>query len=88
MFTGELSSYERKEAMKQVVNSGGIIISGVSSKTDFLIVGIQDKSLVGESGLSTKERKAYELMNNGKTIRILDEEEYIQLLNQYSIHST
>jgi DNA polymerase III subunit epsilon len=82
VFTGELSTLERKEAMQQVVNSGGIIKSGVSSKTDFLIVGTQDKSLVGESGLSTKERKAYELMNKGKTIKILTEEEFIQLLSQ------
>ncbi|WP_223593654.1 TerD family protein [Neobacillus bataviensis] len=82
VFTGELNSLERKEAMQQVVNSGGIIKSGVSSKTDFLIVGVQDKSLVGESGLSTKERKANELINKGKAIRILNEEEFIQLLHQ------
>ncbi|WP_144553331.1 TerD family protein [Bacillus sp. X1(2014)] len=82
VFTGELNSLERKEAMQQVVNSGGIIKSGVSSKTDFLIVGTQDKTLVGESGLSTKERKAYELINKGKTIKILKEEEFIQLINR------
>lgn len=82
VFTGELSTLERKEAMQQVVNSGGIIKSGVSSKTDFLIIGTQDKSVVGESGLSTKERKAYELMNKGKTIKIINEEEFIQLLSQ------
>ncbi|MEH7333960.1 TerD family protein [Neobacillus drentensis] len=82
VFTGELNSLERKEAMQQVVNSGGIIKSGVSSKTDFLIVGTQDKSLVGESGLSTKERKANELINKGKTIKILNEKEFIQLLHQ------
>jgi DNA polymerase-3 subunit epsilon len=82
VFTGELSTLERKEAMQQVVNSGGMIKSGVSSKTDFLIVGTQDKSLVGESGLSTKERKAYELFNKGKTIKILNEEEFIELLSK------
>ncbi|MEH7419422.1 TerD family protein [Neobacillus drentensis] len=81
VFTGELNSLERKEAMQQVVNSGGIIKSSVSSKTDFLIVGIQDKSLVGEGGISTKERKAHELINKGKMIRILNEEEFIQLLH-------
>ncbi|WP_026565554.1 hypothetical protein [Bacillus sp. UNC41MFS5] len=54
--------------LMQVVNSGGIIKSGVSSKTDVLIVGIQDQSLVGESGLSTKESKANELINKGKRL--------------------
>jgi DNA polymerase-3 subunit epsilon len=38
--------------------------------------------LVGESGLSTKERKAYELFNKGKTIKILNEEEFIELLSK------
>ncbi|MEW9053045.1 MAG: exonuclease domain-containing protein [Neobacillus sp.] len=82
VFTGELSTLERKEAMQQVVNSGGMIKSGVSSKTDYLVVGTQDNALVGESGLSTKERKAYELINKGKAIKILKEEEFIELLNQ------
>jgi DNA polymerase III subunit epsilon len=42
---------------KIVVDIGGVIKCGVSSKTHYLVDGIQDKSLVGEDGLSTKEEK-------------------------------
>lgn len=43
MFTGELQTLERKEAMQKVVDLGGILKSGVSSKTDYLVVGIKIK---------------------------------------------
>ncbi|MEH7249255.1 exonuclease domain-containing protein [Neobacillus niacini] len=86
VFTGELSSLERKEAMQQVVNFGGFIKSGVSSKTDYLVVGIQDKSLVGKEGRSTKERKANELIDNGKDIKIINEQDFMKLLNPVSLN--
>ncbi len=62
VFTGELETIDRRDAMQKVVDLGGIVKSGVSGKTDYLVVGIQDKSLVGDDGLSTKEVKAYELI--------------------------
>jgi DNA polymerase-3 subunit epsilon len=65
---------------KKVVDLGGIVKSGVSGKTDYLVVGIQDKSLVGDDGLSTKEVKAYELIEKGKKIKIINESEFISLL--------
>lgn len=79
VFTGELSKYGRKEAMQLVADLGGIVKSGVSSKTDYLIVGVQDESIVGDDGLSRKEEKAYELIENGQDIQILDENEYVRL---------
>ncbi|MFK9094447.1 hypothetical protein [Bacillus salipaludis] len=54
--------------------------SGVSSKTDFLVVGIQDKSF-GKGGISTKEKKAYELIEKGRAIKLINESEFISLLN-------
>jgi DNA polymerase-3 subunit epsilon len=80
VFTGELTSLDRKEAMQRVVNAGGFIKSGVSSKTDFLVVGIQDKTLVGDKGISTKEKKAYELNEKGKDIKLINESEFISLI--------
>ncbi|WLR54601.1 exonuclease domain-containing protein [Mesobacillus subterraneus] len=81
VFTGELQAIDRKAAMQRVVNLGGIIKSGVSSKTDYVIVGHQDKSLVGEKGLSTKEVKAYSLIEQGIEITVLNENEFTNLLN-------
>jgi len=80
VFTGELSRYERKEAMQLIADLGGIIKSGVSSKTDYLIVGIQDETIVGDDGMSKKEEKAYVLIENGQDLTILDEEEFYDKL--------
>lgn len=80
VFTGDLQTLERKEAMQQVVNVGGILKSGVSSKTNFLIVGKQDTQLVGNTGISSKEKKAAELQEKGMDIKVLHEEEFLQLL--------
>lgn len=80
VFTGELESIDRKTAMQTVVNLGGFVKSTVSSKTDILVVGIQDKLLVGEEGISTKERKAFQLIADGKDIKVLREAEFIRLL--------
>ncbi|WP_341877631.1 exonuclease domain-containing protein [Defluviitalea saccharophila] len=80
VFTGELQSLDRKEAMQKVVDLGGHVKSSVSSKTDYLVVGIQDKSLVGEDGLSSKEEKALELQRKGHPIKIINEDEFKKLI--------
>lgn len=82
VFTGELSKYGRKEAMQLVADLGGIIKSGVSGKTDYLIVGEQDETIVGDDGLSKKEEKAYELIENGQDITILNEDEFYELVEE------
>jgi len=80
VFTGELMNIDRKLAMQNVVDLGGIVKSGVSSKTDYLVVGIQDKALVGEDGMSSKEKKAYELKSKGHYIQIIGEDDFLELL--------
>ncbi len=80
VFTGELKNISRRNAMQKVVNIGGIVKSSVSSKTDYLIVGKQDLTLVGSSGLSTKERKAYDFIDKGFNIKILSESDFINLI--------
>lgn len=62
VFTGNLQTIIRKDAMQCVVDLGGIIKSNISRKTDFVVLGKQDKTLVGKDGMSTKERKARELV--------------------------
>lgn len=79
--TGEFSAFDRKEAMQRLIDIGAVVKSGVSGKTDYLFVGVQDKKLVGEDGLSTKEEKAYQLIEQGKNIQILKESDFIKLLN-------
>lgn len=81
VFTGEFETFSRREGMQMLVNVGGIVKSTVSSKTDYLIVGTQDKDLVGEDGLSSKEEKAYSLIENGINIKIIHEKEFLEMLH-------
>lgn len=81
VFTGELEHFDRRTAMQNIVDLGGNIKNSVSSKTDYLVVGTQDKSLVGEDGMSTKEEKAYQLINKGSNIKVINENEFLKLLN-------
>lgn len=81
VFTGELSM-EREEAMQLAVNAGALLKSSVSRKTDYLVVGQQDPTLVGFDGMSTKEEKAHELNNAGKAqIFIINEDEFVRLVS-------
>lgn len=80
VFTGTMRT-ARQDAMQMAVDVGAIVTSGVSSKTDYLVVGRQDKALVGDDGLSSKEEKAYELNQAGKaSIKILSESQFLGLL--------
>lgn len=82
VLTGELESLSRKDAMQKILDAGGVIKNGVTSKTNYLIVGKQDKKLVGADGLSTKEEKAYDLIKAGKNIAIINENEFLSLLEK------
>ena len=80
VLTGDLETLTRSSAMQRIVDVGGVAKSGVSAKTDFVIVGKQDASVVGSDGMSTKERKAHELKDKGAAIQILNEKEFLELL--------
>lgn len=82
VFTGELS-IDRREAMQLAVDHGAIVKSSVSRKTNYLIVGRQDKSIVGEDGMSTKEERAYELNNSGAAeIKIISEDDFFKIVGK------
>lgn len=80
VLTGDLETLGRKQALQRISDVGGIIRNSISSKTDFLIVGKQDKKIVGESGISSKERKAYDLIDKGQNIQILNESIFLHHL--------
>lgn len=76
-FTGTCEFGPRKELIEKVARIGGIPVNSVSAKTDVLVVGQQDYSRVGESGMSTKQRKAMQLLEKGQDIEILSEAEFL-----------
>lgn len=79
VFTGELSM-TRAEAFEAAAELGLEIKSGVSKKTNYLVVGEQDENLVGPTGISSKQIKAEALVDEGFDIQILDEDEFIELI--------
>jgi DNA ligase (NAD+) len=68
VITGELSSYSRKEAEVEIEKRGGKMVSSVSKKTSYVIVGESPGS---------KAAKAAELQ-----LPILSEQDFLQLLQQ------
>ncbi|WP_133179019.1 exonuclease domain-containing protein [Shewanella decolorationis] len=79
VFTGELS-ISRAEAFESAAELGLEIKTGVSKKTNYLVVGEQDENLVGPSGISSKQLKAQDLIDEGFDIQILDEDEFMELI--------
>ncbi|MEW6455946.1 MAG: NAD-dependent DNA ligase LigA [Acidobacteriota bacterium] len=68
IITGALSKYTREEAKNLIERYGGKVVSSISSKTDFLIVGKEPGS---------KFEKAKEL-----GIKMLYEEEFLKLIEE------
>ena len=80
VFTGTLESMPRREAFQAAVDAGAKPSQSVSTRTDYLVMGITDLRKVGETGKSTKHRKALALAAEGHSIDIIDEEQFICLL--------
>ena len=79
--TGELESLSRQQAIREVEKRGGTVKDSISRQTNYLVVGIQDLSIVGPDGLSGKQRTVNQLNESGKAhIQIVNEEEFLLLL--------
>ena len=57
----------------------GIAAKDVTDRTQVLVVGQQDYRVVGESGLSNKQKKAMAKLDKGQEIEILSEAEFLQM---------
>lgn len=73
LFTGTLPTLKRNDAEKMAVEQGGIIVSGVSAKLNYLVVG---------EDAGSKLEKAKKI----NTVRIISEAEFIAMLNNNSIN--
>lgn len=86
VFTGKFVHGNRRELRQKITD-----ISGVSSPdnlrktTDILVVGEQDYRVVGESGMSEKQRKAEEMLLRGSDIEIMSELEFYRYLSSHTI---
>jgi len=69
VFTGSMEKFNRKAAKEMVVNKGGRVSNTISKNTNFLVAG---------PGAGAKLEKAKKL-----GIKIINEEEFEQLVNKY-----
>lgn len=80
VFTGTLKSMSRQSAIQLIGQVGGSVGSSVTRKTDYLIVPHTSVYNLNEAEMSTKLKKAIELMYKGQTIQILNEQEFLNAL--------
>jgi len=75
VLTGALERFTRDEAQEIIESLGGRVTSGVSRRTDYVVVGANPGS---------KYEKAMELIRSGThpDLKILDEEEFIRLVGR------
>lgn len=79
-FTGTTRFAVRKDLLQMIKNIGGIPMNSVTKETDVLVVGQQDYRVVGADGMSTKQKKALSMLENGYNIEILSEVEFLERL--------
>lgn len=75
--TGTLKFCLRVDALQIIADIGGTPCDSVTKKTDILIIGQQDYKKVGENGMSSKHKKALDLIHKGQKIDILSEEDFL-----------
>lgn len=67
--------------MQCVLNAGGKPASGVTKKTDYLVVGEADlRQLRQGEQLTSKMKKALQLRESGSPIQVFGESDFVQLL--------
>jgi len=76
-FTGTCQYGTRKELLQKIKDVGGIPTNDVVKDTDVLVVGQQNYRVVGEDGMSNKQKKALKFLKEGYDIEILSEIEFI-----------
>lgn len=82
VFTGTLKSMSRLSATQLISQLGGTVGSSVTRKTDFLIVSHPAVYELQPHEMSTKLKKAIELIYKGQAIQILNESEFLEQLTK------
>lgn len=78
--TGTFNSGSKDSIEEKIVNKGGICGKGVTSKTNYLIVGGSGSDAWKFGNYGGKVQKAMELKEKGKDIEIIGEEDFLKQL--------
>lgn len=79
VFTGTMNR-PRQELMRMVMDIGGRTKDNLTRSTNYLVIGQQDFRVVGDSGMSGKQKKAMEMIAKGANLTILSEDEFMQMI--------
>jgi DNA polymerase-3 subunit epsilon len=83
VITGDFKNYSRAEIKKIIEEKGGICNDYVSPKTDYLIVAYQNINVIKNTAdiKSKKLMKAEEIRDSGGKIKIISDEDFIDIIN-------
>lgn len=79
VFTGTMA-LPRQQLMRMVLDIGGRTKDTVTRSTDYLVVGQQDFRIVGQDGMSGKQKKAMQMIEKGASLVILSEAEFMEMI--------
>ena len=82
VFTGKMSTLERKQAQKAVQEQGGETPPGVTLELDYLVVGDDGSPLFGAGKKGSKMLKAEKYNASGAAIRIISETDFLKMLEE------
>jgi DNA polymerase III epsilon subunit family exonuclease len=82
VLTGDFKSGSKAEIEKNIVSKGGYVKSGVSKKTDFVIVGSFGSAEWKCGNYGTKIKKAKELQADGAKVQIISEDSYLEMIGE------
>lgn len=74
LFTGDMVSLSREDAMQEVVKRGGVIKDGMSKKIDVLV------NANPEGVVTSKVKRALEMQAEGHHIKIVDEQTFLRMI--------
>lgn len=80
VFTGTMAR-PRHDLMQMVMDIGGRTKDSLTKTADFLVVGQQDYRVVGEEGMSAKQKKALQMIEKGASLTVLSENEFMEMIS-------
>lgn len=80
VFTGTMTM-PRQELMRMVLDIGGRTKDSLTKTADFLVVGQQDYRVVGEEGMSAKQKKALQMIEKGASLTVLSENDFMKMIS-------
>lgn len=82
--TGNFANFPRKEAVQKILNLGGHYNDKVTEATDYVVEGSK-KVDFKKGDKSTKQLQAEKLISEGANIKILNEDEFMKIINEPSL---